>query len=207
MRREKRFRSFGPLWVALLGALLLVSVARADDTGWREFHSPSAGFRAEIPAEPEFQCSEERTLVGKLLHYRYIVEHPAAHFDLERFDIPAIAVILLSSRQLLERAKKGYVENLDIIVDSAEEIEVQGYPGLRLLLRRRAPESVQGETWFVLAGRHLFMVEGIPLLPEARSTMVERVFSSFRIGLDELSPCDPMQAADSHGPVVHGTGR
>ena len=81
--------------IALLGALLIAFVARADDTDWREFYSPSAGFRAEIPAEPEFRCSEERTLVGKLLHYRYIVEHPAAHFDLERFDMPAVAAFLL----------------------------------------------------------------------------------------------------------------
>jgi len=41
------------------------------------------------------------------------------------------------------------------------------------------------------------MVEGIPLLPEARSTMVERVLSSFRISLDELSPCDPAETVDS----------
>ncbi len=193
--------------IALLGALLLAFAARADDTGWREFYSPSAGFRAEVPAQPEFQCSQERTLVGKLLHYRYIVEHPAAHFDLERFDLPAVAVFLLSSRQLLERAKNGYVENLEIIVDGTEEIELQGHPGLRLLLRRRAAGSLQGETRFVLAGRHLYMVEGIPLLPEARSTMVERVFSSFRIHLDELSPCDPAEAVDSDGPEGHETGK
>ena len=183
--------------IALLGALLIAFVARADDTEWREFYSPSDGFRAEIPAEPEFRCSEERTLVGKLLHYRYIVEHPAAHFDLERFDMPAVAAFLLSSRQLLERAKKGYVDKLQLFVDSTEEIELQGYPGLRLLLRRRGAGSLQGETRFILAGRHLFMVEGIPLHPEARSTMVERVFSSFRIDLDELSPCDPAETVAS----------
>jgi len=197
MRRERSSRSSGPLWVVLLGAWLIALPVRADDTGWREFHSPSAGFRAEVPAEPEFQCSQEGTLVGKLLHYRYIVEHPAAHFDLERFDLPAVAVFLLSARQLLERAKRGYVENLEIIVDGTEEIELQGHPGLRLLLRRRAAGSLQGETRFVLAGRHLYMVEGIPLLPEARSTMVERVLSSFRISLDELSPCDPAETVDS----------
>ena len=145
--------------------------------------------------------------MGKLLHYRYTVDHPAAYFDLERFDLPAIGVFLLSSRQLLERAKKGYVENLQIIVDSTEEIELQGHPGLRLLLRRRAPGSLQGETRFILAGRHLYMVEGIPLLPEARSTMVERVLSSFRICLDELSPCQPGEATGSEGPAGHGNGR
>jgi hypothetical protein len=166
-----------------------------------------AGFRAELPAEPEFRRAEERTIVGKLLHYRYTVDHPAAYFDLERFDLPAIGVFLLSSRQLLERAKKGYVENLQIIVDSTEEIELQGHPGLRLLLRRRAPGSLQGETRFILAGRHLYMVEGIPLLPEARSTMVERVLSSFRICLGELSPCQPGDAMDSKGPAGHGNGR
>lgn len=197
MTRERPFRSSGPMPVALLGALLSAFVARADDTGWRELYSPEAGFRAEVPAAPEFRYGEKRTFAGKLRHYRYTVEHPAAHFDLERFDLPAVAVLLLSSRRLLERAKEGYVEDLEITLDRTEEIEFQGHPGLRLLFRRRGPESLQGETRFILAGRHLYMVEGIPLLPEARSTMVERVFFSFRICLDEPSPCDPAEMVDS----------
>jgi hypothetical protein len=198
MRRSTPFNWSNALWVALLGALSIAFAVRADDSGWREFHSQSAGFRAELPAEPQLQYSEDPTFAGKMLHHRYIVEHPAAHFDLERFDLPTVAVFLLSSRRLLERAKEGYVEELEVIVDGAEEIEVQGHPGLRLLFRRRAVGSVQGETWFILAGRHLYMVEGIPLLPEARSTMVERVFSSFRICLDELSPCGPAETVDSN---------
>jgi hypothetical protein len=198
MKRSAAFTWPRPLWVALLGALSIASAVRADDSGWREFHSQSAGFRAELPAEPQFQYSEDLTLAGRMLHHRYIVEHPAAHFDLERFDLPAVAVFLLPSRRLLERAKDGYVEELEIIVDAVEEIEVQGHPGIRLLIRRRAAGSVQGETWFILAGRHLYMVEGIPWLPEARSTIVERVFSSFRICLDDSSPCDPAEAVDSN---------
>lgn len=187
----------GLLWTALFAASLIALPVGADETGWREFHSQSAGFRAEVPAEPRFQYSEDWTFAGKLLHYRYIVEHPAAHFDLERFDLPAVAALLLSSRRLLERAKEEYVEALEIVVESAEEIEFEGHPGLRLLFRRRAGGSLQGETRFVLVGRHLFMVEGIPLLPEARSTIVERVFASFRICLDELSPCNVTETVDS----------
>jgi hypothetical protein len=198
MKRSTPITWRDPLWVALLGALSIAFAVRADDSGWREFHSESAGFRAELPAEPQLQYSEDLTLAGKVLHYRYSVEHPAAHFDLERFELPTVAVFLLSSRRLLERAKEGYVEELEVIVDGAEEIEVQGHPGLRLLIRHRAVGSVQGETWFILAGRHLYMVEGIPLLPEARSTMVERVFSSFRICLEELLPCDPAETVGSN---------
>jgi hypothetical protein len=197
MNRNTPLSCSNPLWVALLGALLISFAVRAEDGGWRQFYSPSAGFRAEVPAEPQLRYSEDLTLAGKVLHHRYIIDHPAAHFDLERFDLPALAVFLLSSRRLLERAKKGYVEEHEWIVESAEEIEVQGHPGLRLLFRHHAAGSEQGETWFILVGRYLYMVEGIPLLPEARSTMVERVFSSFRICLDESSPCDPAETADS----------
>jgi hypothetical protein len=183
--------------VALLGLLTIGIAIRADASSWREFRSRAAGFRAELPAEPEFRYSEERTLGGKLRHYRYIVEHPAAHFDLERFDLPAVAALFLPSRRLLERAKKGYVERLEIVLESSEEIEFQGHPGLRLLFRRRAPGSLQAETRFILVGRHLYMVEGIPLLPEARSTIVERVLSSFRICLEDPSHCDPAEVVDS----------
>jgi hypothetical protein len=170
----------------------MASSARADDPVWREFHSRSAGFRAEVPAEPRLQYDEEMTLAGKVVHRHYIIEHPDARFDLERHDLPSVAVFLLSSKRLLERSKDQYVERLDLIVDSAEAIEVQGHPGLRLRFRHRAAGSVQEETRFILAGRHLYMVAAGPFLPEVRSTMVARVFSSFRICLEEGSPCGPV---------------
>ena len=107
MKRNTPFTWPHPLWVALLGALSIASVVRADDSGWREFHSQSAGFRAELPAEPQLQYSEDLTLAGKVLHYRYIVEHPAAHFDLERFDLPTVAVFFLSVETALGACEGG----------------------------------------------------------------------------------------------------
>jgi hypothetical protein len=185
------------LWVALLGAALIALAVRADDLGWREFHSRSAGFLVEIPAEPRHRYSEDRTLAGKVAHHHYVVEHPEARFDIERLDLPALAVFFFSSRRLLERAKNGYVEELDAVVESTEAIEVQGHPGLHLLFRHRAAGSAQEETRFVLAGRHLYLLAAGPFLPEVRSTMVERVFSSFRICLDEFPPCESVEAANS----------
>ena len=175
----------------------MASSARADDPVWREFHSRSAGFRVEVPAEPRLRYEEEMTLGGKVIHRHYIIEHPDARFDLERHDLPPVAVFFLSSRRLLERSKNQYVEKLDVIVDSAAEIELQGHPGLRLRFRHRAAGSVQEETWLILAGRHLYMVAAGPFLPEVRSTMVERVFSSFRICLEGGSPCGPLGMAPS----------
>jgi len=181
MKKVDYFRSSNPRRAILLGALLIAFVARAVDADWREFHSRAAGFRVEVPAEPQLHYSEDRTFAG----------------DLERLDLPAAAVFFLSARRLLERVKNGYVEELDAIIDSVEEIEVQGHPGIRLLSRQRVAGSAQEETWFILAGRRLYMVAAGPFLPEVRSTMVERVFSSFRICLEEGSPCDPAAMADS----------
>jgi len=185
------------LRVAVLGALLVAASAGAEEPIWREFHSRSTGFLAEVPAEPRFESGEELTLAGRVLHHHYIVEHPDARFDLERLDLPAIAVFLFSARRLLERSKDGYVEELDLLVDRVEEIEVQGHPGLRLLFRHRAAGGGQGETWFILAGRHLYMVAAGPYRPEVRATMVERVFSSFRICLEGEPACEPAAEVDS----------
>jgi hypothetical protein len=197
MKRKNPFAPVHPLPVALFGALLVAFSARADDSVWRELHSRSAGLRAEVPAEPQLEYEEEMTLVGKVAHHHYIVEHPDARFDLERLDLPAVAVLFLSSRRLLERSKDGYVEELDVLVDGVEEIEIQGHPGLRLLFRHRAAGSVQAETRFILAGRYLYMVGAGPRFPEVRATMVERVFSSFRICLEGEPPCDAAARVDS----------
>jgi hypothetical protein len=167
----------------------MASSAGADQPVWRELYSRSAGFRAEVPAEPRFEIEDERTLVGKVVHHHYIVEHSDARFDLERLDLPTLATAFFSPKRLLERSKQGYVEELDVLVDSVSEIELQGHPGLRLLFRHRA--GARGETWFVLAGRHLYMVAAGPYRPEARATTVERVFSSFRICLEGEPACEP----------------
>lgn len=169
----------------------MASSAGADQPVWRELHSRSAGFRAEVPAEPRLEVEDERTLVGKVVRHHYIVEHPDARFDLERLDLPALATAFFSSKRLLERSMEGYVEELDVLVDSVSEIELQGHPGLRLLFRHRAGSGGRGETWFVLAGRHLYMVAAGPYRPEVRATMVERVFSSFRICLGGEPACEP----------------
>jgi hypothetical protein len=174
---------------ALLGVLLMASSASADQPVWRELHSRSAGFRAEVPAEPRIEVDEERTLVGKVVHHHTIVEHPDARFDLERLDLPVLATALFSSKRLLERSKDGYVEELEVVVESVAEIAVQGHPGLRLRFRDSA--GARGETWFILAGRHLYMVAAGPYRPEVRASMVERVFSSFRICLEGEPSCEP----------------
>jgi hypothetical protein len=178
--------------VTLLGVLLTAASAAADGSVWRELRSDSAGFRVEVPAEPRVEFDRELTLVGRVAHHHYIVEHPDARFDLERIDLPAIVALFYSSKGLLERSRDGYVEELDVVVERTEEIEVQGHPGLRLLFRRGAGESERGETWFILAGRHLYMVAAGPYRPEVRDTMVERVFSSFRICLEGEASCGPV---------------
>lgn len=183
--------------LALLGAASTAEPVRADAAGWREFHSRSAGFRVEIPAEPRYRYSEDWTPAGKVIHHHYIVELPAARFDLERIDLPVLVSFFYSSEGLLERAKDGYLEELDAVAETVEAIAVQGYPGLRLLFRHRAPESAQDETRFILAGRHLYMVAAGPFLPEVRSPIVERVFSTFRIWLDESPASAAAGSADS----------
>jgi hypothetical protein len=185
------------LGLALLGAASTAVPVRAAGAGWREFHSRSAGFRVELPAEPRYRYSEERTLVGKVLHHHYIVELPVARFDLERIDLPVLVRFFYSSERLLERAKDGYLEELDASAEAVESIELQGYPGLRLLFRHRGVEGAQGETRFILAGRYLYMVAAGPFLPEVRATIVERVFSTFRIWLDESPASASAGTADS----------
>jgi hypothetical protein len=195
MRRGNLSTTSTLLCLALLGAASNADPAGAEGASWREFHSRAAGFRVEVPAEPLRRYSEDRTLAGKVVHHHYIVELPAARFDFERIDLPVLASFFYSPTRLLERAKDDYLEELDAVVESVEAIEVQGYPGLRLLFRHRAAGSAQEETRFILAGRYLYMVSAGPFLPEVRSSMVERVFSTFRICLDGPPACAPADAA------------
>jgi hypothetical protein len=197
MRRGNLSTTSRLLCLALLGAASIADPAGAEGASWREFYSRAAGFRVEIPAQPRRRDSEDWTLAGKVVHHHYIVELPAARFDFERIDLPVLASFFYSSTRLLERAKDDYLEELDAIADSVEAIEVQGYPGLRLLFRHRAAGSAQEETRFILAGRHLYMVAAGPFLPEVRSSMVERVFSTFRICLDERPDRASADTADS----------
>ena len=120
-----------------LAALLLLAAAAwcglAGDAGAIElFQSETGRFRVLLPAEPSLQSRSRRTLLGRVTDVRYEVLSGGAFWAVETHDIPRGADLLLPAKVILDRARKGFLADLD-----REEIERtdtvrRGHPAQRI---------------------------------------------------------------------------
>ena len=104
-------------------------------------------------------------------------------------DLPPSSVRGMTSRQILERAQQQLPDRLRGDVETIEEINVQGHPGIRILASRGA---MGGRFDLILAGSRLYEVAFAAPRKEERDTPeVRAYFDSFRITGDTPSATPP----------------
>lgn len=122
------------------------------------FASRDGGFRAAFPAAPRFDDERKTTLLGSLRSRGWEVAEGSLWLRLERHDLPALAPLLLGERGLLERAKRGLVEDAAARNVREEPLEFHGHPGLRLRYEPGGHPGEQEEAHLLLLGRRLYVV-------------------------------------------------
>jgi len=177
---------------ALLASSVLLAAslaASADEVRWRTLRSEAAGFVARVPGEPSYEYSREWTLGGPVAYHHYEVALARASFDIERFELPAAAVIFYSDEGLLDRARDDLMAELDARLEGEEAFALRGYPARRLRYSRPGVHSHPEESRLYLVGRNLFIVTAGPYDPASRETLVDPFFASFDFCLEGLAPC------------------
>ena len=185
---------------ALLPLLCLFWAPTADsedETSWQRFRSEEAGFEIELPSEPSHEFSRRWTIAGRLSHHHYSVRHPRANFDIERIEMPAVAVYFLSADSLLDRARDDLMADLDGLLDDEERLEIRAFPARRLYFRRPDVHPHPEECLLVLVGRFLYLVTAGPYEAPYRNALVEPFFASFEFCVDEVAPCGGQPVRDS----------
>lgn len=171
---------------ALAAVTLAMGPAHADEPEWRTFRVEGGGFEVEIHGAPEHLRRREGTLLGRVTHDYYWVDRAGARLEIERHELPSLAPTFLSDEALLDRAQAGLIEQVGVAPTIEEPLELQGYPGRRVVYYRGEPEPSPEETRFYLVGRILFLVATGAYQPETREPIVDRFFDSFRIVESEL---------------------
>lgn len=173
------------LWVALL-ASLAAGPARADELAWRLFRPDGAGFEVELPGPPEHRQNDERSLLGRVKHEYYWVERAGAKLDIERHELPRLATRILSNDRLLDRIQADLMQDLGTEPTLEQRVELQGFPGRRVLYARGDPVPLPEETRLYLVGNTLFVVATGAYPPETRQPIVDRFFASFRLIVSDV---------------------
>jgi len=122
------------------------------------FASREGGFRAAFPAAPRFDEERKTTFLGPLRSRGWEIESGAVWLRVERHDLPALAPLLLGERGVLERAKRGLVEDAAARDVREEPRELGGHPGLRLRYEPGAHPGEHEEARLFLFGRRLYVL-------------------------------------------------
>jgi hypothetical protein len=175
----------------LLGGWLGSHTAAAQsEPNWQLIRSEDAGLEVEVPFEASYEMTRRWTIAGRLERHHYQVLHPRAGFDVERIEMPGIAVYLLSADSLLDRVRDDLMQDLEGVLDEEERLEILGQPARRLHFRRPDAHPHLEESLIVLVDHYLYIVTAGPYEPSDRSELVDRFFASFRFCIDEVAPCE-----------------
>jgi len=176
------------LAATVLGLLLSSAPATAaDEFVWRTFGSADVGFRVELPDTPDYEHASELTLAGRVQHHHHQVDLPGVRIDIERHDLPAVALVFFSPDSILDRAARDLVSDLGASLRCEEKIELQGQPGRRLCFELGLPPHPEESRLFLL-GRHLYIVAAGPYESTYRESVVNRFFESFRLCGEDVAP-------------------
>jgi hypothetical protein len=118
--------------------------------------SRDGAFRAAFPGPPRRDDEQKRTVLGTLRSRGWELEAPGLWLRIERHDLPALAPLLLGERGLLQRAKRGLLEDAAARDVREEPIELRGHPGLRLRFEPAAHPGEREEARLFVVGRRLY---------------------------------------------------
>ncbi|MDH3519109.1 MAG: hypothetical protein OEM49_01525 [Myxococcales bacterium] len=104
----------------------------AQASGWQGFDSAEGGFRVLLPAEPQVVRSTRRTVLGSIQEVRFATALADTEMAVELRDLPRIAVLLLSSAGILNRARDALLEAAGGRLIDADDAPRGGHPARSL---------------------------------------------------------------------------
>ncbi len=142
--------------------------------------SEEGGFRAAFPGDPHRDDEQKTTVLGTLRSRGWELESGGLWLRVERHDLPALAPLLLGERRLLERAKRGLLEDAEARYVHEERLELRGHPGIRLRFEPTAHPGQREEARLLLLGQRLYVLFGRGA-DTAQSAEAERFLDSVEI--------------------------
>ncbi|HEY5656944.1 MAG TPA: hypothetical protein VIY27_04070 [Myxococcota bacterium] len=179
------------LWLLVASALVCAAARAGDlDAAGRgrlaspgiAFSPPGGHFSVRLPVEPAAAAtSTRRTLLGAIAETTYRVEVGDRRFALELRDLPAVAVFLLPSGTILDRARDGLREAVGGRLLDAREAPHRGHPAREIVYEIPGePLRVERALLVLVGGRLYIALATWPAAADA-GPAVDRLFESFEV--------------------------
>jgi hypothetical protein len=182
-RRYVRCRALLAVAVAAWPALVHAGSDEAGEAplrdGLRLYESADGRFRVLLPAEPALVRSSRRTWLGRVDDLRVGVERDRDRWVVEAHDIPRAATRFLPSGIILDRARKGFLEDRRRVETERGQAVRDGYPAQ--WIRYVHPDDPECERvgLIVLVGRRVYIVSVRDSETARESLDPERFLGSF----------------------------
>jgi len=148
---------------------------------WRPFRSPEGRFSILFPGAPVVTSSERGTILGPVRGKRYAVEMGGTRVTVAFHDLPRIAIFLLTSGAILDRARESFLEDVGGRMIDSRSTTHDGFPAREVHYTRPDPASPEERALFVLVeGRLYLAIATEPGPPEARAVEVLQSFETRR---------------------------
>lgn len=134
------------------------------------------GFSASFPSPPTRTVQFNKSPVGKIKAHRYVAQDANGHFTIEVSQLPGIAVAFGGRKTIYRRAEKAFLKKTQSTKLASHWQKVQGIPVHQLSFI--GSQGQQGEAWFLLVGKKLYVLVG---KSQNNLAAVQAFLSSFRL--------------------------
>jgi hypothetical protein len=179
----RRFRPVALGLLALVAAGPLraqPAVDAAPPAAGTLLRSPDGDLIARFPAPPHFEEHRESTFLGTLRTQSWEVEDSHLRLRVERHDLPALALLVVGARGLLDRAERSLLADLGAKDVVSEPTLLRGHPGRVLRYEPGDRPGEREEARLYLVDGRIYVVFGRGSDPLARAE-VERFLASVEI--------------------------
>ncbi|MGH7320408.1 MAG: hypothetical protein ACRELA_12390 [Candidatus Rokuibacteriota bacterium] len=167
-------------------ALAILCPPLAGETGeaaaWKTFTSKEGGFRVSMPGTPALTEATHKSVVGVVREYTYALETRNGDYSANYSVLPGIAVNLGGANAILDRAKKGLLQDVGGEETRFTDTAISGHPGKELTFRVRAAggaKPMSGRARFYLVNKILYVLVATSSTPNDPD--VSRFLDSFRL--------------------------
>lgn len=148
---------------------------------WRSFRSPESRFSVSVPSAPEVTTKTHPTIVGPVRETRYAAGFGETVVAIELHELPRIAVFLLPTGAILDRAREELVKATGGRVIASRDATHRGHSARELTYEIPQQPILKERALLVLVEHRLYIAfatwpEGSQAGPAAA-----RVFESFEI--------------------------
>ncbi len=154
------------------------------------FSSEEGRFTMEAPGEPQRTHMAHSSFIGTIHVYTYKVRTTEANYTMAYSDVPKIGIFFAGPKNVLKRAKKGFLKNA-----KGEELDYyptdhEGTPGMELkfkLFGEKPGDKNQGIARFFLVKNRVYVLV-VTYMDSSQDEANEKFLDSFHLVDQKKSP-------------------